>query len=134
MWKAALVGAVALATIGSFSVSPRGIGIGSAVAQDIVVSEGQIAQLRSALRLSPEQERHWRPVEATLRSLARHQYQLASADDSFMARAQSRLAGYTVNAVALQRLKSAAQPLISALRDDQKHAGLALLQSMGVTF
>ena len=36
MWKATLVGAIALATIGSISVSTRGIGFNTAAAQDIV--------------------------------------------------------------------------------------------------
>jgi len=32
-----------------------------------------IARIRSVLRLTQEQERYWRPVEAALRNLARHQ-------------------------------------------------------------
>lgn len=132
MWKAALAGAVALATIGSFSVSHDGVGIARAAAQDIVVSESQIAQLRSTLRLTAQQEHHWRPVEARLRSLARQQDQ-PSADGGFVQRVRSS-AGYALTALALQRLKSAAQPLIRALDDEQKQAGMMALQSMGVTF
>jgi hypothetical protein len=131
MWKAALAGAVALATIGSVSVSHDGIGIAPAAAQDVVVSEAQIAQLRNTLRLTAQQEHHWRPVEARLRSLARQRE--ASADGGIVQRVRSS-AGYALTAVALQRLKSAAQPLIRALNDEQKQAGLSALQSMGVTF
>jgi hypothetical protein len=136
MWKAALAGAVALATVGSFSVSQHGFGVSSAVAQEVVVTEGQIAQLRSVLRLTPAQEHLWHAVAATLRSLAHHQqqYQVASADAGYVERAHARVAGYAVTAVAIQRLRSVAQPLIGALSDEQKEAGRGVLASMGVSF
>ncbi len=133
MRKAALAGAVALATIGSFSFSP-GIGIAPAAAQEMVITEAQIVQLKGALHLSGDQERHWRPVESTLRALSHQNVRLASADDGFVARTRSRLGGYAVTAMSLQRVKSAARPLIRTLSDEQKHAGLSVLQSMGVTF
>jgi hypothetical protein len=136
MWKAALAGAVALATVGSFSFSQQGFGISPAAAQEIVVTEGQIAQLRSVLRLTPAQERLWHSVAATLRSLAHHQqqYQVASADAGYVERAHARVAGYAVTAVAMQRLRSVAQPLIAALSEEQKEAGRGVLSSMGVAF
>jgi LTXXQ motif family protein len=136
MWKAALAGAVALATLGSFSFSQQGFGVSTAVAQEIVVTEGQIARLRGALKLTPAQEHHWQAVAATLRSLAHHQqqYQVASAEGGYVERTQARVAGYTVTAVAMQRLKSAAAPLISVLSEEQKDAGRGVLQSMGMSF
>jgi hypothetical protein len=138
MWKAALAGAVALATVGSFSFSPQGIGFGisSAVADEIVVTEGQIARLHAALRLTPAQEHHWHAVAGILRSLGRQQqqYQVASADAGYVERAHARVAGYAVTAVAMQRLRSAAQPLIAALTDEQKESGRDALASMGVSF
>ena len=136
MWKAALAGAVALATVGSFSFSQQGFGISPAAAQEVVVTEAQIAQLRSILRLTPAQERLWHSVAATLRSLAHHQqqYQVASADAGYVERAHARVAGYAVTAVAMQRLRSVAQPLIAALSEEQKEAGRGVLASMGVSF
>jgi hypothetical protein len=136
MWKATLVGAVALATIGTFSVSRDGIRVTTAAAQEVVVTDGQIAQLRHALQLTPAQQHHWHAVEATLRTLARHQqqYQVASADAGMIERTQSRVAGYAVTAAAMQRLRSAAAPLISVLTEEQKAAGRGVLQSMGVSF
>jgi outer membrane protein W len=135
MFKAALVGAVALATAGSLTVSHQGIRITPAAAQDVVVSHAQIAHLKSALRLTADQEHLWRPVEASLRAMARQQqqYRVASAD-GYVDKSQSRLSGYALNAAHLYRLKSAAQPLIGRLNDDQKHAGMQVLQSMGVSF
>jgi len=136
MWKAALAGAVALATVGSFSFSQQGFGISPAAAQEIMVTESQIAQLHAALHLTPAQERHWHPVAATLRSLGHHQqqYRVASADGGFVERTQSRVAGYALTAVAIQRLRSVAQPLVGALSEEQKEAGRGVLSSMGVSF
>jgi hypothetical protein len=136
MWKAALAGAVALATVGSLSVSQQGFGIAPAAAEEVIVTEGQIARLHAALRLTAAQEHYWHAVAATLRSLAHHQqqYQVASADNGFVARAHARLSGYALTAIALQRLKSAAEPLIGVLNDDQKQAGRTVLASMGVSF
>ena len=128
MWKAALAGAVALATIGSFSFSP-------AVAQETVVTEGQIARLHAALHLTSAQERHWYPVAATLRRLGhqQQQYTVASNDSGFVA-AKSRVAGYAVTAVTMQRLRALATPLIAELTEEQKQAGRNALSAMGVSF
>jgi hypothetical protein len=135
MIKAALAGAVALATLGSLTISQEGIGTAPAAAQEVVVSHAQIARLKSALRLTAEQEHLWRPVEASLRAMARdqQQYRVASAD-GFVERTQARLSGYALNATSLYRLKTAAQPLIGRLDDEQKYAGMQVLQSMGVSF
>jgi hypothetical protein len=135
MWKAALAGAVALATVGSFSFS-QGFGVSPAAAQEVVVTEGQIARLHAALHLTSAQERHWHPVAATLRSLGhqQHQYRVASNDAGFVAQARSRVAGYAVTAMTMQRLRSVAQPLIAALSEEQKEAGRNVLSAMGVSF
>ena len=136
MRKAALAGAVALATIGSFSFSQGGFGIPTAAAQEVVVTEGQIARLHAALRLTPAQQRHWYAVASTLRSLGRQQaqYRVASNDAGFVAHAKSRAAGYAVTAMTMQRLRSVATPLINSLTEEQKQAGRNVLSSMGVSF
>ena len=135
MWKAALVGALALATAGSLSVSRQGIGVTQATAQEVVVTEGQIARLRAALRLTATQEHYWHAVASTLRGLAHHQqYELASADAGFVARTQARVASYALTAMALQRLRSAAEPLVNSLSEEQKQSGREVLASMGVSF
>ena len=136
MWKAALAGAVALATVSSISVSYQGLGVTPAAAEEIIITEGQIARLRAALKLTAAQEHYWQAVSATLHSLARRQqqYELASADGGYIARAHARVAGYAMTAVAMQRLKAAAEPLIGVLSDEQKEAGRNVLASMGMTF
>jgi hypothetical protein len=134
MWKVALAGAVALVTISSLSISQQGVVINSASAQDVVLHESDIARLKAALRLTAAQESHWRPVEVSLRAFARHQYQLASSDNSFGELSDGGMTEFTVNAVMLQRVKRAAEPLIKALSEEQKTAGMAVLQSLGVHF
>jgi hypothetical protein len=130
MLKFALASAVAL-TIGSLSISDHGVALKSAAAQDIVLRRADIARLKEALRLTPAQEEHWRPVEASLNAYARHQYQLASADGYF---GGGGMMQSTLGAIMLQRVKNAAQPLIQTLSEEQKRAGMAVLQSLGVSF
>src|SRR5690348_15117474 len=69
MLKAALVGALALTMVESFSITQHGFGITPAAAEEIVVTEGQIGRLHAALHLTAAQERHWYPVAAILRTL-----------------------------------------------------------------
>jgi LTXXQ motif family protein len=136
MWKVALAGAVVLVTMGSFSFSQPGFGMPPAAAQEMIVTDGQIARLHAALHLTVAQERHWHAVAATLRSLGRQQqqYRVASADAGFVQRAQARASGYAVTAMTMQRLRSAAQPLIASLTEEQKQAGRNALAAMGVSF
>src|SRR5262249_23708800 len=136
MWKTVLAGALALATIGSLSVSSEGVRINTAQAQEVVVTDGQIARLRHALRLTPSQQHHWYAVEATLRSLARQQqrYRVASSEAGYFGPARAQVAGYPIPAVSWQRLRSAAQPLIASLSEEQKESGRSVLSSMGVSF
>jgi hypothetical protein len=131
MWRSALAGAVALVTANCLSVSDRGITLNTAAAQDIILHESDIARLKEALKLTPEQEVHWHPVEASLNAYARHQYRLASADSSFGARGMME---YALTSIMLQRIKATAQPLIRMLSEEQKRAGMSVLQSMGVYF
>jgi hypothetical protein len=133
MWKAALAGAFALVTIGPLSVTHHGIVTSSAFAQDIVIREADIERLKQALRLSAEQEVHWRPVEVALHAYARQQYRLASAD-SYYGSGDYGMSAYTLSAVMLQKVKNAAGPLIKTLSEQQKQAGMHVLQSWGVSF
>lgn len=134
MKKLALAGAIAFAVIGNISMSSQGVAINSAMAQELVVTHGQISQLKQSLHLTGAQEAKWRPVEHALRALAQRPYRVASADAGYVERVQSRVAGYTIDAMAMSRLRSAAGPLIAALSEEQKQAGRAVLQSMGVSF
>jgi hypothetical protein len=130
MWKAALAGAVALATICSVSVTPRGIEVGRAVAQDLELTQGQVAQLKGVLHLRPAQEPHWRTIETTLRGYARQRpYQVADAGST---PARAKPASYRLDFQAMQRVASAARPLINSLDETQKRDGAKAMRAMGV--
>ena len=80
MWKAALVGAIALTTGTVFSVSAQAQSFAvdsyesQAPAQrGPVITEAHIARLKSALNLTSAQHQYWAPVESALRGLARSQ-------------------------------------------------------------
>jgi hypothetical protein len=135
MLKAALAGAFVLVTVGSLSISGQGVVPNSAAAQDVVLHQADISRLKNALKLTSAQEVFWRPVEASLNAYARHQYQLASSDNSFSSwGGEGGFSEYALSAVMLQRVKNAAQPLIRTLSEEQKSAGMAVLQSLGVSF
>ena len=127
MRKAVFAGAVALATMGPLFVSENGFGPASASAQEVLVTEGKIARLRGALRLTAEQLQHWRPVEAALRAAVREQRE----GQGLVQRVRERVGSYAGSAVALQRALSAAGPLIASLDDRQRESGRNALRSMG---
>lgn len=131
MWKAAFVGALALMTLGSFSVTRDGIAVTQAAAQEVVVTDAHISRLKSALKLSPAQEVHWRSLEAALRSVA-----VKPSDEeprtSLIQKVRARLKGYVLDAAAAHRVARAAQPLIATLDDQQKQEGMNVIRAMGV--
>jgi len=127
MKKAVFAGAVALAMMGPLFVSERGIGPASASAQEVVVTEGKIARLRGALRLTGEQLQHWRPVESALRAAIREQRE----GQGLVQKVRERVGSYAGSAVALQRAFSAAGPLIASLDERQRESGRNALRSMG---
>jgi hypothetical protein len=134
VWKAALAVPVALVTIGPLSITHNGIAATSAAPQEILIREADIARLKTALRLTPEQEVRWRSVEIGLHEFARQKCRFASADGYFAGSGGYGISGYTLNAVMLHRVKSAAQPLIRMLSEEQKQAAMSMLHSMGAPF
>ena len=102
MWKAALAGAFALVAVG---VAP--------VAADPV--EGQIAQAKAALNLTPQQARHWPRVAAAVRAVAR----------------QANSASASARASGAGRVLSAAIPLIRTLSPEQRQTAVSLVHAMG---
>jgi len=128
MKKAVFAGAVALAMMGPLFVCEKGFGPATAAAQDVVVTEGKIAHLRAALRLTGEQIRHWRPVEAALRAAIREQ---RAENGGWVHKVREQVSGYAGGAMALQRAVSAAGPLIASLDERQRESGRSALRAMG---
>jgi hypothetical protein len=126
MWKAALAGAIALAAAGSLPASAAEKATRSTPAASAHVDpavEAKIAQAKAALRLRPDQERHWPRVAAAIREWANQPAADAPASD-FIERAKSR-------AVNAQRVVSAALPLMRTLDPGQKQTALMLVRAMG---
>lgn len=87
---------------------------------DGVLTMAEIAKVKARLRLSPDQEPLWRPVEAELRKVGRMQMALIDAGRK-----------PDVPQSALQPLGQAAMPLFQTLRPDQKEQVRVLARKMG---
>jgi hypothetical protein len=89
-----------------------------------------IARVKRVLRLSPDQEAYWPPVEAALRDIARRQSQAEPA--GLVRRISHRVVSIALDSAAVARVARAARPLIERLRDDQKEGAMGLAQEMGL--
>ncbi|MFN3348350.1 Spy/CpxP family protein refolding chaperone [Pseudorhodoplanes sp.] len=129
MWKALGAGLLALALI-SVTATSR-----PAFAEPSARMEAGIARLKAALRLTPEQEKHWPRVEAALRAIVsegdRQQVADASGQTGFFSGVGARATELAVSAAALRRLASAARPLVNSLDDEQKREAVSLARAMG---
>ena len=92
-------------------------------------SDARIAALRAGLRLTPEQEKNWPPVESALRDLSKEQAEaMAQRQKSKEAnerpdpiqRLRSTSDAMTNRGAALKRLADASEPLFRSLDDAQK--------------
>jgi hypothetical protein len=126
MWKAALVGAFALATIGITGVSAQ-----DGEGNSFVVTESHIAQFRAALRLTAAQERYWPAVESALRNLVKRQQAQDDGSNGMVYRLSSKAAGIVVDAVGFKRVVAAAAPLLKSLDEEQKEQARSAARAMG---
>jgi len=131
MKKTLCAGAIALAAIGLLSNIPAAVAgeVGMGQTAQGPAASINIGRIRSALRLTPTQEHYWRPVEAALRELARHQER--TEQGGFVHRVGRRMVSIVLNSAAVERLVVAARPLIARLDDRQKQAAGQLAQEMG---
>ena len=124
-------GAIALAT----SLLLSNVSTGSAVEYSGVeaaqmAASINIERIKSSLKLTAEQERHWPAVENALRDLGRQQAK--SDQDGIVRRISRRVVSIVLDSGAVQRLAVAARPLISALDSEQKRTAVGLAQEMGL--
>lgn len=122
MWKGLIAGLFVLAFAGA-----------QAKAEMNPQIEAGIARFKAALRLKPEQMRHWPRVEAALRSLSNdsEKVEVADAQPGLIRRTVNRASDYAMNAASIRRLMSAAQPLVKSLDQEQKREAITLARSMG---
>jgi hypothetical protein len=86
-----------------------------------VLNDGQIASIKTRLKLTPDQQRQWPAVEAALRNIT---YKKDSKG--------TKLQTVDPNSPAVQELKSAAVPLIMSFSETQKDEVRQLARLMGL--
>lgn len=136
MRKLAGAGAFALATGVAVLVSTSVLAQESAQVMPaptgMVVTDGQIAQFKSALRLTSAQEKHWIPVAVALRNIARRQSRHDVESASAVQRVASRAAAIAIHAVSYKQLAAAATPLLRSLDEEQKRDVMKIARAMGI--
>jgi len=90
------------------------------------LDDGQIAGIKSRLRLTAEQVEYWPAVEAALRDVVRTQLH-----EGRLKHVHGK-ASIDVNTPEVQKLVWAAMPLLMRLREDQKHEVRKLARVMGL--
>ena len=95
-----------------------------------VLNSAQIASIRERLRLTSYQSQLWPPVESALRDISWQGHP----DAGRKAASNTHNSHGTIdpNSVPVQRLKSAAFPLIMSLSDDQKQEVRTMVRLMGL--
>jgi hypothetical protein len=91
-------------------------------------NSAQLASIKERLQLSTEQEQLWPPVEAALRAIG-YRYNHAAQGAR---KGEARTAAVAATSEDVQRLKSAAIPLIMTMREDQKREVRSLVHLLGL--
>jgi hypothetical protein len=86
--------------------------------------DARIAAVKAGLKLTPDQDKLWPPVEAAVRDFAKLRIDRANA------RMRERADNMATTAAAMKRIADAADPLYKTLDDGQKRR-LAILTHMG---
>src|SRR6266702_5244343 len=108
------------------------------------LTDARIAAVKAGLKLTPDQEKLWPPVEAAVRDFAKLRIDRANArmnaqrndsqdqqkPDDPVARLRDRADTMAATAAAMKRIADAADPLYKTLDDGQKRR-LAILTHMG---
>ncbi len=97
-------------------------------ASSAILDDAQIASIKRRLRLTPDQVGYWPAVESALRDVARHQ-----AAEARKRRPHATPAPLDVNSAEVQRLISAATPLLQRMREDQKREVRMLVRMLGLS-
>ena len=110
------------------------------------LTDARIAAVKAGLKLTPDQEKLWPPVEAAVRDFAKLRIDRANArmnaerdsqdaekPDDPVARLRDRADTMAATAAAMKRIADAADPLYKTLDDGQKRR-LAILTHIGSRF
>ncbi|MDE4910046.1 Spy/CpxP family protein refolding chaperone [Methylobacterium sp. 092160098-2] len=101
-------------------------------------TDARIAALHAGLKLNPDQEKLWPPVEAAIRDMAKMRQQRREAmrdrpkfSDDAPAALRAMADAATARGEALRKLADASQPLYASLDQDQKRRATILARPMG---
>ena len=97
----------------------------------LTVTHSHIVQLKSILRLTPEQARYWPSVEVALRGLVTA-HEAKETPHGIAQTVRARAAAITANSAGIARVLVAAKPLIKSLNEEQRREALALARSLGM--
>jgi hypothetical protein len=100
-------------------------------ASNALLNAAQIASLHERLKLSSYQQQMWPPVEAALREITYHQDRNDKSRKSSY-RTDRQPALIDTSSAEVQRLKSAAIPLIMSMNEDQKQEVRTMARLMGL--
>jgi zinc resistance-associated protein len=147
MWKAMVVGTVALTVAGASLAYAQQRGGSDGMTQDRqfnaedmrAFGEARIAALKAGLVLTPEQEKNWPAFEQAARDLAkvrmdrRNAMRNAPATNDPVERLRQRATALSETSAALKKLADATDPLYKSLDENQKRrfAILNRLAGMG---
>ncbi len=99
-------------------------------------SDARIAAIKAGLKLKPEQEKNWMPLETALRDRAKQQTDRLAQQSSAPPTSnpvevlRSRADAMNASATSLKRLADAAEPLYKSLDDGQKQRMFVLMTGM----
>ncbi len=95
------------------------------------LTQVNVARIKAALKLTPEQQAYWPPIEVALRDIQREQAD-PSANPGLLRRISNRVVSVVLNGAAAARLAAAARPLVKALTSEQRDTAISLAREMGL--
>src|ERR1044071_6185269 len=120
--------------LAAFGFAPSVIPVANAYDAAATQPRIDISRIKSVLKLTPEQQAYWPPVEAALRTLARQKVaeQAPPQSEGLVQRVSNRVYAYAIDTAALARIGAAVRPLVKVLDDRQKNDAIALCHEMGL--
>ncbi|MBR1222032.1 hypothetical protein JQ557_28800 [Bradyrhizobium sp. U87765 SZCCT0131] len=92
---------------------------------NVILNDAQIASLKQRLRLSPMQEPYWPEIEAALRGVVKQIYEANK-------NGHGKPVPVDTSTAEVERLKTAAMPLLMQMRPDQKAEVINLARIIGM--
>lgn len=100
-------------------------------AAEVQAASVDVARIKTALRLTPEQEPYWAPLEVALRDVVRRQKAQAESA-GLVRRISNKVYSLVLDTAAIKHLAVAARPLIAKLDSQQMQVASGLVQEMGL--